>query len=335
MGGLTRLFELPDEGDLEAGGGAPVRRRRRQEEEQEPARAAPSGPLRRVVLQVAYDGSGFHGFARQPRARTVAGELAEALGRMCGTAIDLVCAGRTDTGVHATGQVVHADLPESMLVRRRRRLASDDAAAAAAAGAGGSGPAAGDPGGGLGWLARSLSTQLGPEIAVRRADFAPEGFDARHSAIARRYRYDVLNVPAADPLLARTTWHRPRPLDLGVMRLACDTILGEHDFTAFCRRPVGAATDDPIRRRVFTATWSECREPAGVLRFEIEANAFCHQMVRSLVGAHVAAGEGRMTAADVGLLLRSADRTGAPTLAPAAGLCLVAVRYPPELAPPA
>jgi tRNA pseudouridine38-40 synthase len=311
---LTRLFELPDEGGAEP----PARRRPPPEDQQQPARAAPAGPLRRVVLQVAYDGSGFHGFARQPRARTVAGELAEALGRMSGADIDLVCAGRTDAGVHATGQVVHVDLPEVMLTRRRRRVRAD----------------AGAAGEGLAWLARALTSQLGPEVAVRRADLAPEGFDARHSAVARRYRYDVLNLPAPDPLSARTTWHRPQPLDLGVMRLACDAILGEHDFTAFCRRPAGDTGEGPIRRRVFAATWSEYREPAGVLRFEIEANAFCHQMVRSLVGAHVAAGEGRMTAADVGVLLRSAERTGAPTLAPAAGLCLVGVRYPPELSPP-
>jgi tRNA pseudouridine38-40 synthase len=273
------------------------------------------GPLRRVMLQVSYDGTGFHGFARQPNGRTVGGELAAALEAMVGGPVELVCAGRTDTGVHASGQVVHVDVPASFLVRRPRRKAA----------------AGDDSSGDLTWLATALTRQLGPEVAVTGAAVAADGFDARRSALSRRYRYHVLNRPAPDPLLSRTSWHVPAELDLNAMRIASDVLLGEHDFAAFCRRPPGSEAGTPIRRRVLDTRWSRLAEPEGLLRFEIEAQSFCHQMVRSLVAALVAAGEGRMTAAAILGLLRSGERAGAPAPAPARGLCLVAVRYPPDL----
>jgi tRNA pseudouridine38-40 synthase len=268
--------------------------------------AAPAGPLLRVVLQLAYDGTGFHGFARQPRQRTVGGELADALARMSGAPVDVVCAGRTDSGVHASGQVVHTDLPASYVTAPHRGMQEGD----------------------LSWLARSLTSQLGPEIAVRSAAAAVDGFDARHSAVARRYRFSVLNTPVPDPLLARTSWHVDEELDLAALRLASDAILGEHDFAGFCRRPPDAAAGTPIMRRVVDAAWSRSAVRAGLLCFEIESNAFCHQMVRSLVGSLVAVGAGRITGAEIGRRLRSGERQGAPTLAPPHGLCLLGVRYP-------
>jgi tRNA pseudouridine38-40 synthase len=275
-------------------------------------------------LKVAYDGSGFHGFAAQDGQPTVAGALAEALGRSTRSTISLTCAGRTDAGVHALDQVVHFDLPADLSA--------------------GLDPAA---------VVKSCNSQLGPAIVVREAEVAPPGFDARHSATARRYRYLVVNAPVADPLLAGLSWHVADPLDLRSMMAAADALLGEHDFRAFCRRAPGTTPDEPIPRRVLDARWSELcgsREPGHVrtsrlpsptpdstpalaptvgslLAFEIEANAFCHQMVRSLVGTLVDVGRGRKRPSDIMWILRSADRQLASQPAPAHGLTLMAVRY--------
>ncbi len=298
-------------------------------------------------LKVAYDGSGFHGFAAQQGQSTVAGALSRALGRVTRTSVSLSCAGRTDAGVHALGQVVHFDLPGEL-------------------------SAGLDPDA----VVRSCNSQLAPAIVVREAEIAPAGFDARHSALARRYRYLVVNAPVADPLLAGLSWQVADPLDLRSMAAASDALLGEHDFRAFCRRVPGTAPDDPINRRVIDTRWtclSHPPEPTGLrgsdpaagrgpdpaprpgsgpapggasgrpplpgetpalvpavgslLAFEIEANAFCHQMVRSLVGTLVDVGRGRKRASDMVWILRSADRQQASQPAPPQGLTLMAVRY--------
>jgi tRNA pseudouridine38-40 synthase len=279
---------------------------------------------------VAYDGSGFHGFAAQDGQRTVAGELAGALARVVGAPVSLSCAGRTDAGVHALDQVVHFDVPASALTRL-------------------------DPSA----LVKSCNSQVGPSIVVRQAMVVPSDFDARHSATARRYRYLVVNAPVADPLLAGLAWHVADPLDLRSMAAGADALLGEHDFRAFCRRRPGASPDDPIVRRVTDTRWTvlsgaapdrlpaagrakpaaDAEGPTSVvspglvpvvgrlLAFEIEANAFCHQMVRSLVGTLVDVGRGRKRPADMVWILRSADRRHASQPAPPAGLTLMAVRY--------
>lgn len=279
----------------------------------EETEAAPSGPLRRVAMLVAYDGSDFHGFAQQadPDLPTVGGRLSACLGQMAGGPVALVCAGRTDAGVHATGQVVHADLPERTVARLAARA----------------GP--GEPAGELSALARSLTTQLGGAIAVPLAIVAPEGFDARRSAVARRYTYTLDRGPVPDPLSRRTTWHVPGPLDLAVMRLAADSLLGEHDFTSFCKRPPGH--EGPLTRRLSALRISEGAGSRLVL--SVEANAFCHHMVRSIVAALVQAGQGRLSAADVHGLLRAADRSQSVGQAPPSGLVLVEVRYPDSLLP--
>ena len=267
----------------------------------EAAKAAPSGPLCRVRLLLAYDGGPFRGFAHQEGQPSVAGRLMDALGRMAGHDVTLTCAGRTDAGVHAAGQVVHADVAESFLETysdRERML-------------------------------RSLNRQIGPEIAVLDVRRAEAGFDARRSALARRYPYLLLRTPWPDPLLRHLTWHVPGALDLAAMRIAADALLGEHDFSAFCRRPPGGGSS--VRRVTDTAVRTDADD--RLLRFEIEANAFCHQMVRSIVGVLVSVGEGRMTAAGVLALLRAGDRSGGARLAPPEGLCLELVRYPPELIP--
>ena len=276
-------------------------------------------------LRVAYDGSGFHGFAAQEGLTTVAGELAAALSRTARTPVTLTCAGRTDAGVHALDQVVHFDVPAD------RSAALDPAA-----------------------LIKSVNGQVGPGIVVRDAEVAPEGFDARHSATARRYRYLVVNAPVADPLLAGLAWHVADPLDLRAMAAAADALLGEHDFRAFCRRVPGTTADTPIPRRVLDARWTRLdgRPPGArsagtsdldpsaastgaalapvvgdLLAFEVEANAFCHQMVRSLVGTLVDVGRGRKRPSDILHILRSADRSEAGQPAPPQGLTLMAVRY--------
>jgi tRNA pseudouridine(38-40) synthase len=193
-------------------------------------------------LRVASDGSGFHGFAAQSGLPTVAGALSEALSRVARTPVSLTCAGRTDSGVHALGQVVHFDVPAE------RSAALDPTI-----------------------LVKSCNSQVGPAIVVREAGIAPDGFDARHSATARRYRYLVVNALVADPLLARLTWHVPGPLDVRAMAAAADALLGEHDFRAFCRRVPGTTPDDPIPRRVIdarpglrTSEWRKRAQPPGL-----------------------------------------------------------------------
>jgi tRNA pseudouridine38-40 synthase len=248
----------------------------------------------RVRMLVAYDGSEFHGFAAQPGQRTVAGALTEAIEKVARHPVELVCAGRTDRGVHAWGQVVSLDL---------------------------------DPGVDLGVLHRALLKLCGPELVVREVSLAAPDFHARFSARGRTYRYTVLNRPVPDPFLARTAWHVAGALDHELLALVCDPFIGEHDFSAFCRRPKAPSGEPPpsMVRRVRRAAWTDLGD--GVLRLEIEATAFCHQMVRSIVGTMVAAGRAEIRAGDIRGILRSGDRSQAAPVAPPQGLCLWHVGY--------
>jgi tRNA pseudouridine38-40 synthase len=241
-------------------------------------------------LVVAYDGSGFHGFALQPGVPTVGGALAAALERHLRHTVELTCAGRTDTGVHAWGQVVTFD-------------AREDADPVA--------------------LQRALNRALRPSIVVREASVAQPGFDARRSATGRLYRYSIRNDPIADPFTASTAWHVGAPLDLPAMRLACDALHGEHDFSSFCRRPPMPGAS--LVRIVRDARWHDLGE--GMLRFDIEASAFCHQMVRSIVGTLVDVGLGKRKAGQMTSILRARERAKAAQPAPPHGLCLWQVRY--------
>ncbi len=256
--------------------------------------SAPPGPVVRVRMLVAYDGSEFHGFAAQDGPVTVAGTLRTAIERVVRHSVEITCAGRTDRGVHAWGQVLSLDLAASV---------------------------------DLDALHRSLLKQCGPTIAVRELSVAPAGFDARFSATARTYRYSVLNRPVPDPFLARTTWHVPAPLDRELLALACDPFVGEHDFSAFCRRPKVSDGEDPVSlvRRVKRARWTDLGD--GLLRFEITATAFCHQMVRAIVGTEVAAGRGQIRPGEIRGILQSGDRAQAAAIAPPEGLCLWHVEY--------
>jgi len=239
---------------------------------------------------VAYDGGPYHGFALQPGVPTVGGALAGALERYLRHTVELTCAGRTDTGVHAWGQVVSFD----------GRSDADPVA-----------------------LQRAVNRALRPSIVVREAAVADPGFDARRGATARVYRYSIRNDPVADPFTAGTAWHVPAPLDLPAMRLACDALHGEHDFSSFCRRP--PVPDASLVRVVRDARWHDLGE--GMLRFDIEASAFCHQMVRSIVGTLVDVGLGKRKAGQMASIVRARSRARAGQPAPPHGLCLWQVRY--------
>lgn len=254
----------------------------------------PTGPTARVRLVVAYDGAPFHGFAVNAGVRTVGGALADSIATVLSHPVELTCAGRTDKGVHARAQVVTFDA-------QRDRL--DPAA-----------------------LARSVNKMCGPAIAVTDIAVVDDGFDARFSAVARRYRYRVLNRPAPDPFQAQFAWHVAEPLSLPAMVLGCDPLIGEHDFSAFCRRPKRRdGQQASLVRRVTEASWHD--DGDGNLRFEIEAGSFCHQMVRSVVGTLVEVGRGRRHAGDLLGTIRSRDRSQAGDLAPPHGLTLWTVRY--------
>lgn len=254
-------------------------------------------PTVRVRLLVAYDGSAFHGFAFNRDVPTVAGALGDAISRVLGHDVTLTAAGRTDTGVHAWGQVVSFDARADGLD--------------------------------LAPLQRSVNGLCGPSIAVRAIELAEPDFDARFSAIWRRYRYTVLNETAPDPFLAATTWHVEPPLDLRALRLACDPLIGEHDFSSFCRRPKTAdgEPEPSLVRRVLSARWSQLEEPDH-LRFEIRATAFCHQMVRAIVGTLVDVGMGKASPGDIRGILVRRDREAAGQVAPPYGLVLWEVGYP-------
>lgn len=267
----------------------------------DPAPPAPTdpqhepAPSQRVRLTVAYDGGPFRGFSANRGVPTVAGALSEALATVLGHAVVITCAGRTDAGVHAWGQVVHFDTTADLDPAR---------------------------------LQRSLNSMLAPAVVVREVAGAPPCFDARRSALGRRYRYQVLNRPLPDPFLAAWSWHVPEPLDLASMVLACDALHGEHDWTSFCRRPPvsGGGPPPSLVRVVRSAGWEDLGD--GLLRFEVEASAFCHQMVRSMVGTLVAVGRGRRRAGDMAALIRARDRSAAAQPAPPRGLYLWEVTYP-------
>ena len=261
--------------------------------------------VRNVRLTLAYDGTDFRGFAESDGVRTVMGELRRAVEIITRGPVELTGAGRTDAGVHAWGQVVTGMLPADTDLRR---------------------------------LTLSVNALCGPDVSVRHAEWVDEHFSARFSATARTYHYDVWNDPSPHPLLARTTWHVPTALDVDAMNSGAELLLGEHDFSSFCRRPKPAAGhDEPsLVRRLLVARWSRRDSAewgasgAGLLRFEITGTSFCHQMVRSIVGTLVDVGVGRRAAESVPGTLAALDRNAAGQVAPPAGLVLFSVDYSGE-----
>lgn len=251
----------------------------------------------RLRLDVSYDGTDFSGWAPQPTRRTVAGVLMQTLDLVlgAGTATGLTVAGRTDAGVHATGQVCHLDLPTAVWREHEGRLL------------------------------RRLARLLPPDARVRAMTEVPADFDARFSATFRRYEYRVTDAPwGAEPLRRRDTLAWPKPLDLAALNASAAGLVGEHDFAAYCRRKENATT----LREVTRLDWR--RDPDGILVATVRADAFCQNMVRSLVGAMLVAGDGRRPVQWPAGLLTRRERSSEVTVAPAHGLALVEVGYPAD-----
>jgi len=247
---------------------------------------------RTVRLDLAYDGTGFRGWAaqRDPAIRTVEGTLSEALGSVLVQRVKLSVAGRTDAGVHARGQVASLHTGSAVDLSRLRD---------------------------------SINGMLGPEIVLTGARQAAEGFDARFCATARQYRYVIRVGEVPDPFAARFEWFRPGSgsLAIGKMRSAARHLVGEHDFTSFCRHP---GKNKPTMRRLERVAIVGEGERVEI---SMRANAFLHQMVRSIVGMLVAVGEGKRDPDEVADVLAARDRAGAAQLAPAQGLTLERVVY--------
>lgn len=251
----------------------------------EPAVPDGGGGLVRVRLDIAYDGTDFSGWAVQPGRRTVQGVLSDALSRIARAPVTLTVAGRTDAGVHATGQVAHLDLrsvPE----------------------------------------ARRVNAALPPDVRVLTCTAVPAEFDARFSALWRRYAYRIVDE-VANPLRRRQVLAWPRSLDVEAMDRAAAKLVGEHDFVAFCRWREGATSVRAVQ------SFDVVRDDAEIV-VTVQADAFCHSMVRSLVGALIAVGEGRHDEAWPASLLARTSRANEVTVAPPHGLTLVAVGYPPD-----
>ena len=263
----------------------------------------------RIRLDIAYDGSHFRGWARQPGLRTVQGDLETALERIVGGSPRLIVAGRTDAGVHASGQVAHLDLDEEQAARLPRRRRDNDEGDAVAS------------------LAGRVRGVLGayPDVTVSRTSIAPEGFDARFSAVWRRYSYRLADATTGyDPLDRLRTTALRSTLDVEAMDAAAGRLIGLHDFAAYCKAREEATTI----RTLLEYDWR--RGDDGVLVANVRADAFCHSMVRALVGACVAVGEGRIGVDDVVAIRDARLRIPETKVLAARGLVLAEVGYPAD-----
>jgi len=250
----------------------------------------------RLRLDLAYDGTDFHGWATQPGLRTVQGELEEVLALLVGEATRLTVGGRTDAGVHARGQVAHLDTPDEVATKITARRLN-------------------------GVLKRGGAT----DVVVHEVREVPSAFDARFGALSRRYEYRVCGAGSRrDPLTARFTAHVPHELQLEAMQQVSDELLGLQDFTTFCKAREGATAVRDLKR----FEWRQTED--GALAAVIEADAFCHSMVRALVGAVVAVGGARISRADLIGLRDARERTSRFTVMPAHGLSLEEIVYPPD-----
>lgn len=261
----------------------------------------------RIRLDIAYDGTHFRGWARQPGLRTVQGELEGALGRVLGGTPRLIVAGRTDAGVHATGQVAHLDLDAAQEVRAL--AARGDAV---------------DP---IARLAGRVGGVLGSyaDLAVTGTRVAPAGFDARFSPVWRRYSYRLADATSAyDPLERHRTTRVKGALDLAAMDEAARSLVGLHDFAAYCKPRAEGTTI----RTLLDFGWR--RGDDGVLEATVKADAFCHSMVRALVGACVAVGDGRLQVPDAAAIRDAGARVPAVKVLAARGLTLEEVGYPAD-----
>ena len=269
----------------------------------------PVNELVRFKVDFAYDGTDFNGWAKQPGYRTVEGELLEALEIIFGESencFGLTVAGRTDAGVHARHQVVHFDLTPVHIMRLGRFSAPDILE---------------------GSIRDRINSLVKNDIRVFSVVFAPDGFEARFSAIFRRYRYRIADGEAdKDPVESRNTLWTRRPLDLIEMQATALSLYGLHDFAAFCKPRPFATTIRELRE----ITISRRPDENHVVVIELTADAFCHNMVRSIVGALIAVGEGRAKRQDVVQRLQSGNRKGAYKVVSSRGLTLLEIGYPAD-----
>lgn len=243
---------------------------------------------RQFKAVLAYDGASFHGVAEQPGVRTVLGELRIGLHDVLGHDVDISVAGRTDRGVHANGQVISFGSESSVPADKIRR---------------------------------AINAIFKGEVVARSVEEVPESFDARRSAVWRRYRYFIWNHEETSPLLRKQVWWVDTPLDRALLRLAADVFIGLHDFASFCRPP----GEGHMVRRVMESRWVDLSD--GRLAYEVKASAFCQQMVRSLVGLQVDVGRGKVAPGDLLGILRARSRSAVKNVAPAYALVLEEVGY--------
>jgi tRNA pseudouridine38-40 synthase len=250
----------------------------------------PEGGFLRLKIKLAYDGTNFSGWAKQPDRRTVQEEFEKAFATIVRHQCESIVAGRTDAGVHATAQIIHIDVPESTDL-------SD--------------------------LAYRLNRLLDIDLRVLEIEAAPEGFHARFSALRRHYQYQIVDAnKAINPLdrYDRASWYRP--LDLARLNEASSLLLGEHDFAAFCKFREGATTIRTLEK----FQWE--RKADGLLVAQVVADAFCYSMVRNLVGSAVCVAEGRFEPSWIAEMLANRERISESMVFPAEGLTLVQVDYP-------
>ena len=255
----------------------------------------PESGFRRLRIDIAYDGTAFFGWATQPDRRTIQDLVEEAIARISRSDVESVVAGRTDAGVHATGQVIHVDLPDAVFAD------------------------------GLSYidLRYKLNRILDEDVRIMEISDAPEGFHARFSALRRIYTYKILDNNEVIPPLSRydvAPWYRP--LDVDLMNQASELVLGHHDFAAFCKFKEGGTTI----RTLETYRWH--RDETGLLVADVIADAFCYSMVRNLVGAVVCVADGRKEPSWMAELLANKERVSDSLVFPARGLSLTRVEYP-------
>jgi tRNA pseudouridine38-40 synthase len=255
----------------------------------------PESGFRRLRLDIAYDGTHFFGWATQPGHRTLQDLVEEAISRISQTDIASIVAGRTDAGVHATGQVIHVDVPDAMFERELTYLD----------------------------LRYKLNRILDDDVRIMKITDAPEGFHARFSALRRHYTYKILDNNEVIAPLSRhdvASWYRP--LEAERMNEASRLLLGHHDFAAFCKFKVGGTTIRTLEKY----EWHRSEE--GLLVADVVADAFCYSMVRNLVGAVVCVADGRQDPAWISQLLANKERVSDSLVFPARGLTLYQVDYP-------
>jgi tRNA pseudouridine38-40 synthase len=255
----------------------------------------PESGFRRLRLDIAYDGSNFYGWAAQPGRRTLQDLVEKAISQIARIDAESIVAGRTDAGVHATGQVIHVDVPDTIFTAD---LTYKD-------------------------LRYKLNRILDEDVRIMNVTDAPAGFHARFSALRRYYTYKIIDNNDVIPPLTRhdvASWYRP--LDVDLMNKASDLALGRHDFAAFCKFKVGGTTIRTLEKY----QWQ--RTSDGLLVAEVVADAFCYSMVRNLVGAVVCVADGRKDPSWIGELLANKERVSDSLVFPARGLTLYQVDYP-------